>query len=65
MCVYCVYAAMSKGFKKTSTAKLPENSRNKRCSSSVMVSSIASAFLLFPFLIVALHASGNRKAISF
>jgi len=56
---------MSKGFKKTSTAKLPENSRNKRCSSSVMVSSIASAFLLFPFLIVALHASGNRKAISF
>ena len=49
---------------KTSTAKLPKNSRNKRCSSSVMVSSITSAFLLLPFHIVALHGSGNRKAIS-
>ena len=57
MYVYCVYSAMSK--KKKPTAKLSERS----FSSFSNVFSVKSTLILLPFLTVALHESGTRKAL--
>ena len=47
------------------TVKLSKQSRNKCCFNHFLfVSSVTSAFLLFPILTVAQHGSGTRKTTS-
>ena len=59
MQVYCVYPAISKSPMQMSI--LSKNSRNKHDSNHYYWCPVSH---LFPFLTVALHESGTRKAIS-
>ena len=62
MYVYCVYPAMLQSLKHLPNCL--KRAEKKSFSSFMMVSSVKSRLILFPFLTIAQHELGTRKAIS-